>query len=330
MNVFIDRAFDADYQRAPLVLVDVGASGGIDPKWGAAARHLQVIGFDADDRAPLTEATGTPRVTHLRSALHSNKSRLSFNLLKRQEVSSIYMPNRQFVDRFPESDRFDLTGTVELDADTLDNQLSGNGVAGADFIKADTQGSELLILQGAEHTLRRSVIGLELEVEFAPIYEGQPLFHEVDAFVRAAGFVLMDLRPYHWKRTAGLRAGGPKSQLVFADALYLRDLASLAALVEALPSDAERRSKVLHAMSVCAVYGYLDYALELFTQHAGLFTGAELAQVHDWAGREVWWGSRIPDFRGRGRLASWLGHLQRILQPSYRGWGTAGRVLGNL
>ncbi len=58
-----------------------------------------------------------------------------------------------------------------------------------DAIKVDTQGSELEILEGAKETLR-SVNLIEIEVTFNPKYDGQPLFAEVDQFLRSQGFVL--------------------------------------------------------------------------------------------------------------------------------------------
>ena len=55
------------------------------------------------------------------------------------------------------------------------------------------------ILKGGRKSLRNAV-GLELEVEFAALYENQPLFNEIDSFVRNEGFELIDLRRYFWKR----------------------------------------------------------------------------------------------------------------------------------
>ena len=45
-----------------------------------------------------------------------------------------------------------------------------------------------------------NVIGLEIEVEFEQMYIDQPLFNEVDAFVKEKGFSLFDIKRYYWKR----------------------------------------------------------------------------------------------------------------------------------
>ena len=44
-RVFIHPQFTPEYQRRPLVLVDVGARGGLKSNWAAAKRHLRIFGL---------------------------------------------------------------------------------------------------------------------------------------------------------------------------------------------------------------------------------------------------------------------------------------------
>jgi FkbM family methyltransferase len=82
--------------------------------------------------------------------------------------------------------------TERIAATTMDLALRGVGIDAVDFIKLDTQGSELDILAGAEAVLAGPVFAIELEVEFLPIYRGQPLFADVDAFMRARDLRLVN------------------------------------------------------------------------------------------------------------------------------------------
>ncbi len=84
------------------------------------------------------------------------------------------------------------TGTVPIELTTLDDWCDENAVERVDVMKLDIQGGELDALRGATRILR-SVRAREVEVEFNPIYEGQPLFGDVDAFLRSRGFVLWRL-----------------------------------------------------------------------------------------------------------------------------------------
>ena len=49
MKIFIEPVFSKYYQKYPLVLADIGASGGIESNWKSAQKYLQFIGFEPDE-----------------------------------------------------------------------------------------------------------------------------------------------------------------------------------------------------------------------------------------------------------------------------------------
>jgi FkbM family methyltransferase len=59
------------------------------------------------------------------------------------------LPNFDFLAKFPDAERFEVLKTIKIETDTLDNQLKKNGITEIDFVKIDTQGHELPILQGS-------------------------------------------------------------------------------------------------------------------------------------------------------------------------------------
>ena len=80
-------------------------------------------------------------------------------------------------------------------------------------MKIDVQGTELDVLAGAAETLC-FVDWILLEVAFDPVYEGEPLFAEVDAALRAAGWIM------RWRGLA--TAQRRRSVVTQLDALYER------------------------------------------------------------------------------------------------------------
>lgn len=263
--LLIDDAFAGVYQAHPFLFVDVGARGGLKPEWSRFAPHLKVLAFEPDEDA-YRELSGQPEsgIAYSNVMLHDRPGTVSLNITRGGGQSSMFLPDRPFVDRFPHLpiDRWDVMKTVELSSDTLDNVLTAHGMTDVDFIKLDTQGSEKFILEGGERALASSVLGVEVEVEFAPMYVGQPLFADVDPILRRSGFHLFDIRRFYWPRRFSPDTRGLKGQLVWGEALYLKQS-------ELIPP---RIEKYLKAVSICIRYGYFDYALEI--AEAGAAAGA--------------------------------------------------------
>ena len=332
LDVFFDARFAPAYERHPLVLADIGARGGLKSNWLPARRHLRVLGFEPDKRefdALVARHQGNRALTFFNTALHNSRGTVPLYVARDRGLTSIFKPNRAFLDSFPEASRFDTTSVIDMSTDTLDNVLLTSGIDDVDFIKADTQGSELYVLEGAASALAAGVVGVEVEVEFAPIYTGQPLFADVDAYLRQFGLVLFDLRPCYWKRARGRLAGGPHGQIIWADALYLRSLPALNAALSSLPAD-RARAKLLKAISVAVLYGYLDYALELAGASKDFLTNEERAAI-DRQLTTVEGHSAVPKFPGRRRAAGAAHRLWRALAHTEDdAWSVSRARLGNL
>ena len=112
-------------------------------------------------------------------------------------------------------------------------------------------------------SLKKNIVGLEVEVEFASMYKGQPLFSDVDTFVREKlGLELWDIRRDYWKYEGNNYRTPLKGRIVFGDALYLRSIQSLEKWITSM--DKQERVKKIHALlRVSIAYGLLDYALAI-------------------------------------------------------------------
>jgi FkbM family methyltransferase len=81
------------------------------------------------------------------------------------------------------------------------------------LLKIDTQGYEMHVLEGAVQSLAR-ISMLQLEMSFAPLYEGQPLFEELYHWVQDRGFRLGSLEGVNWHPETG--------ELLYLDGVFHR------------------------------------------------------------------------------------------------------------
>lgn len=256
--------------REGLGVLDVGARGGFHPIFKEASPVLSLVGFEPDAEecrrltAASSEASRCRSVTYLPCALGAADGEHPLHLLQSRGCSSFDRPNPTFLGRFPNAVRFDVEATVSVPVRSLDSLMADAAVhlpKTIDFMKLDTNSSELDILRGARRTLREHVVAVEVEVEFARLYDGQPLFRDVDAFLDEAGFTLFKLRRQHWvRRPLAHRPHLSAGQLVFADALYLRD--PLGGADGWQPASAHQAEALI---LLAALYDFHDFALELLS-----------------------------------------------------------------
>ncbi|HEY7967406.1 MAG TPA: FkbM family methyltransferase [Solirubrobacteraceae bacterium] len=177
----------------PICAVDVGCRDGVRTQWRALGSHGVLVGFEADPQECARLNAATARFAGERYeplALGAHDGPATLYLTADPQSASLYPPNADAIRRHPELWRHEPRGTTTLETTTLDRWAADRPI---DILKVDVQGAELDVLRGGESTLAWTR-ALELEVEFQPLYVGQPLFGEVDSFLREHGFVLWRLR----------------------------------------------------------------------------------------------------------------------------------------
>ena len=219
----LQRIFPDDSR---LLYVDCGARKGKLPRPFHALKQAHYVGVEADaDECRRLNAEARPRHRYVHAVLGRAAETRTFRITRSPACASLLEPNKEFLSQFQEiAGGFDVERETAVETMSLDACLAANDVARADFIELDVQGGELEVLSGAERTLD-GTLGIQAEVEFAPMYVGQPLFADIDAFLRARGFQLFDLSRYHVRRSS---ATSTRGQLLWGHALYLRDHRTLA------------------------------------------------------------------------------------------------------
>ena len=147
----IRRRLKALPSGSRLTLVDVGSMGGLEPEWSWLKDEslLKSFGFEPDERE-FAKLSSDDRTVFHPCALSDKPGRAPELYVARElGKASLFKPNVELLRRFPTPERFETVRAINLPSDrvhTLDEI-----VPAADFIKLDTQGSKLSILQGGEN-----------------------------------------------------------------------------------------------------------------------------------------------------------------------------------
>ena len=124
-----------------------------------------------------------------------------------------------------------------------------------------------------------------------------------------------------------MRLGGPRGQIIWADALYLKSVDALRSAVTALPPQ-RRRSKVLKAISVALLYGYCDYALDI-AQNAGDALSADDKSAIEASLKQAVVAAPLQALPGRRYVAAALYRLWKAFRQRDDSWSVSSPRLGN-
>ena len=241
--------------------------------WGIFLPNLTIYGFDADaascDEAnyELSLREITHQEIHIPLTLSDIEGKCNIYVTKHPACSSLYPPNEEYLARFAElSQLIGLDHIEELETTTLDTFCREEYIDSIDFLQVDVQGAELNVFKGAKKIIRQGVLAIQTEVEFYPIYKGQPLFSDVDKYLQGEGFFLSYMNTRHIPRiNSPIYVEERPGQLLWGDAFYLRDLISN----EIATKDA---GQILKLACIADILDFSDYVwelLEYLTLHYG-------------------------------------------------------------
>lgn len=229
---------DSNITPPPVMLIDVGCSGGLNPAWRAWGARLAALGIDVltDEIDRLTASETNPQISYVAARAGAQDgqvpARSNYSLHRSQGyLATAALANRSCRD-FLELWRRTVNGkTVPTEANysnlvdpmadpfyafyarrfsnvmsprttdrwaTIDELWSGP----VDILKIDTDGWDFDVLRGAEKVLT-SCLAIEIETQFhGPITPTANVFCNIDSFLRDRGFSLFRLEPVTYARSA--------------------------------------------------------------------------------------------------------------------------------
>jgi len=294
----MDSAFTALVANAlgttPFRLLDVGCSGGLDPRWRSFGQRLLAIGIDASraECARLTKAETLPGVEYVPAfvagvagrpvdlergqaspLIMAIRERLSF--MRTREIRARRLATAQIEEQLRHNE-WELTELADSTKPVaVAELLASRGWTEFDYLKIDIDGSDFDVLQTLDQRLKPAgVLGVQLEVNFVGTdAAGDHTFHNTDRFMRRQGYELfrLDVRNYSsralparyvWPTPAETLSGRPFQ----GEAYYAPEFASAG-------FDA---AKLLKLAAIHAAWSVPDMAAELL-----LARRAELAPIVD-------------------------------------------------
>ena len=207
----------------PIKIVDVGAlelKGQTDSYEALYATcPCDVIGFDPQNSQIIKVNQGNSAKTILPIAVGDGQM-TRFYHTEYTGASSTLKPNGVFLKQFNAlPNMLAVHHESVIETRRLDDLDETNG---CDLLRIDVHGQELSVLKGCRGILEEISVVLT-KVQFAPVYEDQPFFADVDTFLRDQGFFLQNLiNPGFVSFRAGL-FDDLKSRLMWMDTVYVKE-----------------------------------------------------------------------------------------------------------
>jgi FkbM family methyltransferase len=262
---FSKTSFAAKLEANPISLLDVGARWGVNPLFHAFAPYIAVTAFEPDEGEVENIAEEECDIAWaglevLGCALGRENGKLQLNVLQRANNSSVFPVDPHMYERYSLKG-FELASQENVEAYSLDSLVSKKMVRNpcGEVIKLDTQGAELLILEGAKKCLNENTCCVITEAAFFTPYVGACSFSDVEQLLTSLGFSFYGFVNFKFRSTRRLDKSAMfgRERMMQADAIFFKDpfATDINGVVD------ERQAMVLFIMSL--LYGYFDFSLEL-------------------------------------------------------------------
>ena len=250
-----------------LIALDVGAQGGFFESNIFAKKYNNF--FDPIMVEPLSneaEKLSKKNYKVVTKGLWSTSCTKKLYVLgKRLGSSSMYKPNKDNYDlyNFKKKDfsLFDITNEIEVECTTANESLNKLNIKHLDFLKIDTQGSELEILKGLGEY--RPLI-IKVETQVVPMYEDVPNWSELMNYLYKINYMTSE-----WVEIGSHLTRSPVEMDMIFIPNYLNDLGKKLIL---------SREKAF--VSLMLIFGHIKL-LQTISEKLNFSTNLELQKTKD-------------------------------------------------
>jgi FkbM family methyltransferase len=161
------------------VLVDVGASGSPPTLWNKISPHSIYVGFDPDLREMSEPSEGTFHKSFVVNKAvigEDAPDEVTFFLTRFALCSSTLSPDHEALSSYLFADLFDVEREVKVQATTLSKAMDRLSLNEIDWLKLDSQGTDLRLFTSLRRDIRSKVVTLDIEPGLIDAYREEDLF----------------------------------------------------------------------------------------------------------------------------------------------------------
>ncbi len=251
------------FKKNPLVVADVGAASGFEKHWDVFKDQMIRVGFEPNEES-FKKLKNTKNCQYYNIALGKEAKKAPFYVTKFRYASSAFKVNEAFMSRFSNFPYHQTKSVETIETVSLDTFCENNVMPQIDFMKMDTEGTELEILQGAKNMLK-GVLGLDIEIAFQQYHADRPVFRDVDTYLHKHNFSIYDLDCYRHARKSlpnlkkAIVYPSDHGQILWAQGLYMKDM-----IGNRNNANIVSKGRILKAICLFELFCHPDSAIELF------------------------------------------------------------------
>jgi FkbM family methyltransferase len=210
-----------------LDIVDIGANpiDGEPPyKKLLDEKLVNLIGFEPNEDALMRlNKMKSVNETYIGKAVYDG-TKQELKLCRAEGMTSLLEPNASLLEYLHGFSEWGLVeNRQQIQTVKLDDVRE---IKNIDYLKIDIQGAELEVFKNATNFLSNCLV-IHTEVEFLPMYENQPLFSEVEMYLRELGFIFHRFSPLVSRVVKPMFINNNPyaelSQVTWADAIFVKD-----------------------------------------------------------------------------------------------------------
>ncbi|MEW5819372.1 MAG: hypothetical protein AB1782_04215 [Cyanobacteriota bacterium] len=186
-----------EFKEKPPVLIDIGASNSINPKWKKIAKYSICIAFEADNRDIDFVEKKSKDYKKLflfnKIVIDNDNKEIDFYLTKFPYCSSVLKPDSKALEDWVFSNMFEVNEVKKFASIKLNDVLNELDLTYVDWFKTDSQGIDLRLFKSLGKNITDKILAAEFEPGILDSYNGEDKLHELMQYMDTQPFWMSDI-----------------------------------------------------------------------------------------------------------------------------------------